>query len=314
MKVLGVFDNAGKKYVGMCEIRITMLWGHVIALATLRTGMYFNTLQPTGSVRRNSTLVAWVNGGPVSPVSYLIDGALQVLADSSGLPIAYFDFCGVGKSSCRAASDWEELQEQVAEFLNHVKTSSNASRVIVTTYSAGSLTTPVEALQGVAAVVYLSPITDLQSSLISRRMCMREIADTFVTWTPADVTTQVGLVLCGLHCTDGILACARRTLLNLSWQGYWNILRLNALRSRVLDGYVNALMQNAHVSPACTFVAFGAYDRVMDKNNAISFHGISSGYNDTLVILKNAGHFPVKDECEQCTELATLYNVASARC
>ena len=276
------------------------------SLAILRDGMHFQTLSPTvpGTVSSN-TLVLWINGGPVSPVSYLSDGALQHLADQSELPIAYFDWCGVGRSTCTAASEWSELQGQAREVLEHVRNTPLAQNVVVSMYSAASLTTPRDALAGVAAVVYINPVVDLYSSVASRRRCVREYLDTLVSVMPYRVIDLLGSVVCSS--LDDIQMPSLR--------GVFELMRQTFLRERVAWGYSNAVLRApGGVSDNCVFVTLSDNDRVIDKAAAVAFHRRSSTANDTFLSIPDTGHYPVIGDCANCDPIATAYVRAASRC
>lgn len=275
--------------------------------AALREGMHFEILSPSKhSAITPEALVLWVNGGPVSSVSYISDDALQRLSERSGLPIAYFDWCGSGRSTCAAASDWSELQGQAREVMEHVRdTEAPPRRLIVSMYSAGALSMPRDALKHTAAIVYLNPVTDLYSSLATRRRCVREKIDMLVSVLPYRIIDALSLMVCS---GDGPISLP-------SPRGIIELSRQLILRERVMDGYTEAVLRAPEsVAEGCVFVAVSERDKVISRAKAIAFHERLSMGNDTFVEIPGAGHYPVSGDCADCGPIATLYMRAVSRC
>jgi pimeloyl-ACP methyl ester carboxylesterase len=281
------------------------MWGFMMGctLAMLREGLHFQTVFPA-STADTDVVVLYVNGGPMTPTSYVNADAVQRLADLSGLPMAFFDWCGVGRSTCSAAATWEELQEQAREALVHARTVHPSRRLIVMPYSAGALTMPSDALVDVAAVVYLNPVVDQLSSVLQRRRCVREYLEGIVSVLPYRVVDTLGSVIC----SGGDLPI-------VSFRATLELFRATMLRERVVPGYQKSFLRPPGGVPVgCLFVAVSEEDRVIDTPAAVAFHDRWSKANDTFVVVAGAGHFPVAGECNHCAPISHLLALAASRC
>ena len=126
----------------------------LFATLAVRDGLHVQTYTPS-RVANASRGVLWVNGGPATSVSYTTEDAVAKIAERLERPITWFDPCGTGRSTCAAASSWDELTNDVADVAKAVMAHGNISTVVL--WSAAALTMDPMLLQGVRNVVYLTP-------------------------------------------------------------------------------------------------------------------------------------------------------------
>jgi pimeloyl-ACP methyl ester carboxylesterase len=286
-------------------MRLTTLVALLAHAAALREGLFVKTLAPAGTPIDDLT-IAYVQGGPTQPTSYLFEEELQALADRDRRPVVFFDFCGLGRSTCAAAKDWDEHRAQAAEFLTHVKATVGAARTIATLYSAGAMSTPESVLRDVKAVVYLSPSVSLYATLATRRRCVREYLDVLVSVLPYRVVDNLGYLLCTpLPKMESFFTL----------RAFEQAIRSTVQRERIIEGYRTAVLQPPYgARPECLFVVYGEHDRVVDPASTVAMHARASGRADTLAVVPGGGHVLVEDGCAHCAELVAAYDLAAARC
>lgn len=221
-----------------------MIW-HVAALLAMKVPVRDGTVQVTFTSNSGPTFL-FVSGGPFFP---------GIVSDiTAPYRVAYYDHCGLSKSSCTVATTFDELANETGAVYTALRKSTNLT-IVPVFYSAASIVHAdhMDVFRAAPALVFVSPVISVASGVVLRNACLRMRVGSWAAILPDVVQRGLAALYCSdlssYQCKGYNVGCLSRQTIE-DWSQILvsrggDVLLSSLYRDRVIPDYVQRTLDAA---------------------------------------------------------------------